>query len=86
METTKEMNILLSTGMTQHDAKKHMKMGAIIYEVNDYLNNFNEYADALEEDAKTELRNFLKKGKDGTIWDNDLTTYEDKKYYIEYAL
>lgn len=86
METMNEMNILLSTGMTKYDAERHIKMGAIIYDVDDYLENFEEYADSLEEDAKADLKNFLKKGIDGTIWDNDLTTYRGKKYYIEYAL
>lgn len=86
METTNEINILLSTGMTKHDVKRHMRMGVIIYEVGDYLENFEEYADTLEDDAKAELKNFLQRGEDGKIWDNDLTTYKGDKYYIEYAL
>lgn len=82
----KELEILKSTGMTEYDAKRHLKDGALIHEVEDYLKNFEEYAAELGEDDKAELREFLEVGKSGTLWDNDLTEHEGVKYYIEYLL
>lgn len=85
METNTKMEILLSTGMTEHDAKKHLKNGAVIYDVQDYLDHFDVYAGDLDEDDQEELKNFLQKGEEGTLWDNDLVIYEGKKYFIEYV-
>ena len=86
METNTKMEILLSTGMTEYDAKRHLKNGAVIYDVQDYLDHFDVYAGDLDEDDQTELKKFLKKGEEGTLWDNDLVIYEGKKYFIEYVL
>lgn len=82
----KKIEILKATGMSNHDAKRHMKEGATIYEANDYIANFEQYASGLEEEDKETLLNFLKAGKRGSIWGNDLIEYDGIKYYIEYAL
>lgn len=83
---SKEIEILMSTGMTKHDAEKHLKEGASIYEVDDFMKNFDEYTREMDDEYKEELRAFLTSGKDGHLWDNDVTTYNGIRYYIEYVL
>lgn len=83
---TREIEILMSTGMTEYDAKRHLNDGAIIHDLNEYLDDFENETEYLTDDEKEELRNFLTEGKDGMLWDNDLTTYEGVQYYIVYSL
>lgn len=39
------LQVLLSTGMSEHDAKKHLKNGALVFE------SVNEWADAQKENG-----------------------------------
>ena len=82
-----EIEILKSTGMTEFDAKKHIKMGVTIYEVDDCLKHFESVFGDFEGDEKENLRAFLMAKKDGSrLWDNDLTICDGTAYYIEYCL
>lgn len=83
-----ELQILSSTGMTESDAKKHLKDGAIIYDLDDYLNNFEEYTSPFdfEQEEKEEFKKFLETRKIGSYRDNDLTKYDGKYFFIEYVL
>lgn len=82
----KELEILMQTGMSKRDAERHIENGVEIYEVEEFLNNFENYAEALEDEDKEKLRKFLENNKTGIIWDNDLVEYDGKRYYIEYSL
>lgn len=81
-----EINILMNTGMTKADAERHLRNGATVYKVNEYLKFFDEYTESFDDDDKVKLRTFLEAGEDGSIWDNDLTTCDGVQYYIEYCL
>ena len=50
------------------------------------MKNFDEYTREMDDEYKEELRAFLTSGKDGHLWDNDVTTYNGIRYYIEYVL
>lgn len=82
-----ELGILLSTGMTLYDAKRYLAEGqATIYSLNDYISHFDEYTEHMDHEEKSQLFKFLKEANDGSFGDNDLTTFDGIKYYIEYCL
>lgn len=84
----KNMEILISTGMSQRDAEKHLKAGAEINVVEEMIDELS-HKSQLDETEK-EILDFLKQGlaskKDTKLYDNDLTWYNGTAYYIEYCL
>ena len=57
--------------------KTTVKMsGAVVYEYEDYLKHFDEYAGELEEEYKQRLKNEVETSDDGPLvnWDMDLVT------------
>lgn len=82
----KDLEILKSAGMTDHDARLHLQKGVVIYDLPEYLDHFDEYTAEMDDEDKDKLRAFLEAGKPGCFCDNDLTEYNGVKYYIEYCL
>lgn len=84
----KDIKIFMAAGCTRAEAKKHLESGSTVYEFNDYLNHFDEYAGELEEEYKRQLRYEVETSDDGPLvnWDMDLVTFEGARYLIEYFL
>ena len=84
----KDIKIIMAAGCTRTEAEKHLKNGSTVYELNDYLNHFDEYAGELEEEYKLQLKHEVEASDDGPLvnWDMDLVTFEGTRYVIEYFL
>lgn len=77
---TKEMMILMATGMTEHDAERHIKKGCTIWE------NPDEYIENLKDCGVWEGQTVegIRSGSDEP--DVDMVTYEGHEYLVEYVL
>ena len=48
----KDIKIIMATNKTKREAEEYLKRGAVVYECEDYLKHFDEYAGELEEEYK----------------------------------
>lgn len=82
-----EMEILMSTGMCERDARRKLKDGIVmIHELTEFMEFFDYYTQFLENKDKRDLRKFLDAKNCGSYKDDDLTWYDGKYYFIEYVL
>ncbi len=84
----KDIKIIMAASKTKREAEEYLKNGAVVYEYEDYLEHFDEYAGELEEEYKQQLRHEVETSDDGPLvnWDMDLVTLEGVRYLIEYFL
>lgn len=82
--TNIEIEIMMTAGCTKEEAKKHLKNGSLIFE--DFEENYEDYAKEWEydEDELKKLKEMVDNKKPMADW--DIVKYNDKTYYIEYAL
>lgn len=86
MEREREIEILVKAGSTRGEAEYHLERGSIIYEVEDFLEFFEEYTQACDPEDQERLKAFVESGKDGICGDYALVTYDGTRYLIEYVL
>lgn len=82
IDMRKEIEILMNDGCTQYDAERHMKNGTLIYEMDEFMKNADEYLSYMEEKEE-----FLEQIKDGVAPEDwGIAEYEGQKYIIQYCL
>ena len=86
MDRRKEIEILAEAGSTRSEAEYHLNRGAIVYEVADFLEFFEEYTQGCEPEDQECIKSFVEEGKDGVCDDYTMVTYDGTQYLIEYVL
>lgn len=77
--------IMVIAGCSKYEAHRHFLNGSCVYEMDDYIEHFDEYTCGIyDEDESVAIIEDLKNGIPQE--DHDIVTNEGKTYYIEYVL